>query len=169
MTRSRAIGAVAALLSSLAIAAPAEAGKAVKSEGGKYLDADDTPTYNVEKDGTVDWYTYSGFRRYHSECHVCHGPDALGSTFAPPLRDSMRTMSYDAFVEVVVNGREKVGAAQQSKMPSFGTNLNVMCFMDDLYVYLKARADDAIGRGRPRKKEAKSKEAREAEKDCFGD
>lgn len=158
----------ATLVIVLQAVAPAEAGKAVTSEGGKYLDADGNPTYSVKEDGTVDWYTYSGFRRYHSECHVCHGPDALGSTFAPPLKDSMNALGYDKFVEVVVNGREKIGAAQQSKMPAFGTNMNVMCFMDDLYVYLMARADNAIGRGRPRKKEAKSKEAREAEKDCFG-
>lgn len=165
----RLIGAAAlALVLVLAAAAPAEAGKAVTSEGGKYLDAEGTPTYNVKEDGTVDWYTYSGFRRYHSECHVCHGPDALGSTFAPPLKDSMKALGYDKFLEVVVNGQEKIGAAQQSKMPAFGTNLNVMCFIDDLYVYLMARADEAIGRGRPRKKEAKSKEAREAETECFG-
>ncbi len=47
---------------------------AVKSEDGKYLDKDGNPTYKVIADGTVDWYTYSGYRRYHSECHVCHGP-----------------------------------------------------------------------------------------------
>ena len=76
-------------------------------EDGKYFTADDIPTYNVQADGTVDWYTYSGFRRYHSECHVCHGPDGLGSTYAPALADSLRTMSYDAFLEVVINGRER--------------------------------------------------------------
>ena len=58
---------------------------AVKNEDGKYYDKDGTPTYKVAPDGTVDWYTYSGFRRYHSECHVCHGPDAEGSSFAPGL------------------------------------------------------------------------------------
>ena len=41
-------------------------------------------------DGVVDWYTYSGFRRYHSECHVCHGPDGMGSSFAPALLDSLK-------------------------------------------------------------------------------
>ena len=25
-------------------------------------------------------------------------------------------------------------------MPAFGTNLNVMCYIDDLYIYLRARA-----------------------------
>jgi mono/diheme cytochrome c family protein len=45
------------------------------------------PTYKVAQDGTVDWYLYSGFRRYHSECHVCHGPDGEGSTYAPALKN----------------------------------------------------------------------------------
>ncbi|TKA98650.1 MAG: c-type cytochrome, methanol metabolism-related, partial [Mesorhizobium sp.] len=56
-----------------------EKAKAVKQEGGKYLDADGNPTYKIEN-GTVDWYTFSGYRRYHSDCHVCHGQDATGSS-----------------------------------------------------------------------------------------
>ena len=43
---------------------------AVKSEDGKYLDSQGNPTYKIQADGTVDWYAYSGYRRYHSECHV---------------------------------------------------------------------------------------------------
>jgi hypothetical protein len=39
---------------------------AVKNEKGKYFDKAGNPTYKVSADGTVDWYTYSGFRRYHS-------------------------------------------------------------------------------------------------------
>ncbi|MGI9414908.1 MAG: c-type cytochrome, methanol metabolism-related [Hyphomicrobiales bacterium] len=166
MNRQTCISALAAALV-IALSAPICAGEAVKSEDGKYFDAEDVPTYKVQDDGTVDWYTYSGFRRYHSECHVCHGPDGLGSTFAPPLADSMKSMSYDDFTDVVVNGREVVGASQQSKMPGFGTNLNVLCFMDDLWVYLKARADGAVPRGRPRKKEAKSEATRADERDCM--
>ncbi len=59
---------------------------AVKSEDGKYFDKEGNPTFKVAADGTVDWYTYSGYRRYHSECHVCHGPDGMGSTYAPASR-----------------------------------------------------------------------------------
>lgn len=136
-------------------------------EEGKYFTADDVPTYNVKEDGTVDWYTYSGFRRYHSECHVCHGPDALGSTYAPALIESLKTMSYEDFFEVVINGRERTTAdGAISKMPAFGENVNVSCYMDDLYVYLKARADDAVPRGRPKKREDKPEAAREEENAC---
>src|ERR1700680_3797770 len=93
---------------------------AVKNEDGKYYDKGGTPTYKVGSDGTVDWFTYSGFRRYHSECHVCHGPDAEGSSFAPALKDSLKRVSYADFLEVVVNGRKNVNTASENVMPSFG-------------------------------------------------
>ena len=63
--------------------------KPVKNEGGKYYDTNGNPTYNIGSDGKVDWFTYSGFRRYHSECHVCHGPNGDGSSFAPALKTSL--------------------------------------------------------------------------------
>ena len=128
---------------------------------------DEEKPYSLEN-GAIDWYSYSGFRRYHSECHVCHGPDGLGSSFAPALAESMKTMSYEDFLEVVVNGQESVGTAQQNKMPAFGENMNVMCFIDDLYAYLKARADGVLGRGRPSKKQAKPDEAKERDESCMG-
>ena len=53
-------------------------------------------------------------------------------------------------------------------MPHFGDNKNVMCYLDDIYVYLKARAVDAVPRGRPAKKEAKSDLIREEENGCMG-
>ena len=129
--------------------------------------AEEEKPYRISADGVVDWYTFSGFRRYHAECHVCHGPDGLGSTFAPALAETMQTTSYADFLEVVVNGRENVGTTTQSKMPAFGENLNVMCFIDDIYAYLMARADGALGRGRPQK-EAKPAEAKERDDACMG-
>ncbi|MCQ0093116.1 c-type cytochrome, methanol metabolism-related [Roseovarius sp. M141] len=138
------------------------------SEDGRYFTEDDIPTYNIAEDGTVDWQTYSGFRRYHSECHVCHGPDGEGSSYAPALKDSAVDMDYYDFYDVVVNGREKVTASETSVMPAFGENRNVMCYLDDIYVYLKARGTDAVARGRPAKKEAKSDAIREEEDACMG-
>lgn len=138
------------------------------SEGGKYFTEEDIPTYNVSEDGKLDWPSYSGFRRYHSECHVCHGPEGEGSSLAPVLKQSALDLDYYEFVDVVVNGREKVDAAQQSVMPAFGVNANVMCYLDDIYVYLKGRGMDAIPRGRPADREEKSDEIREAENSCLG-
>jgi methanol metabolism-related c-type cytochrome len=148
----------------LALADDAVDPKAVKSEDGKYLDKEGSPTFNVGADGAVDWYTYSGFRRYHSECHVCHGPDGMGSTYAPALKDSLKTMSYGDFVGVVASGRKN----GNSVMPALGDNPNVACYMDDLYVYLRARAHDAVGRVRPAKKEDKPDAYTETEKSCMG-
>ena len=148
-------------------AALATAQEVTKGEDGKYLDADDNPTYRVGADGTVDWFTYSGFRRFNSECFVCHGPDGVGSSFAPALVESLKEMTYNDFLEVVINGRENISASVQSKMPAFGLNKNVMCYIDDLYVYLRARTDGAVGRGRPAKKEAKTLAAREEENACM--
>ena len=141
---------------------------AVKSEDGKYLDKEGNPTFKVTADGTVDWYTYSGYRRYHSECHVCHGPDGLGSTYAPALTDSLRTMSYGDFLSIVASGRKNVSTSQGKVMPALGDNPNVACYMDDLYVYLRARASDAVGRVRPGKHEDKPEAYAKAETACMG-
>src|ERR1700692_1832194 len=59
------------------------------SDEGKYADKDGNPTYKISEDGTVDWYTYSGFRRYHSDCPLCHGPNGEGSSYAPALAESL--------------------------------------------------------------------------------
>jgi len=141
--------------------------KVAKQADGKYLDKNGNPTFNVGADGTVDWATFSGFRRYHSECHVCHGPDAEGSTYAPPLKDSLKGLSYPEFYGVVVGGKQDLGAGQEKVMPAFGDNKNVMCYIDDIYTYLRARANDAVGRGRPAKHEEKPQSAAKAEAACF--
>lgn len=142
--------------------------KAVKEEGGKYFDKDGNPTYHIGGDGTVDWYTFSGFRRYNSSCIVCHGPDGAGSTYAPALADSLKAISYSDFMNTVVNGRKNVNTASDSVMPAFGTNPNVMCYLDDIFIYLRARANNAVGRGRPQKHAEKSKAAADAENSCMG-
>ncbi len=137
-------------------------------EDGRYYTEDGVPTFQIDEDGTVDWLTFSGFRRYHAECHVCHGPDGEGSTYAPALKDSAVDMDYYDFVDVVVNGRRRVGASDNSVMPGFGNNPNVMCYLDDIYVYLKAHGSETIGRGRPAKRDEKSEAIQEAEDACMG-
>jgi len=152
----------------IAVADTAVDPAAVKSENGKYLDKEGNPTFKVGSDGTVDWYTYSGFRRYHSECHVCHGPDGMGSTYAPALKESLKTMDYADFLGVVATGRKNVSSAQENVMPAFGDNKNVVCYLDDIYVYLRARANDAVPRGRPAKHEDKPPAVQKAEDACMG-
>lgn len=103
----------------------------------------------IVKDGKVDYGTYDGYRRYAGTCHVCHGPDGLGSSFAPSLVDALKTMSYSQFLDTVVNGKKNVSASQNLVMPSFANNTDIMMTIDHIYAYLKARSDGVIGRGRP--------------------
>jgi methanol metabolism-related c-type cytochrome len=139
-----------------------------REEDGRYFNAEDVPTFNIAEDGTVDWLTYSGFRRYHAECHVCHGPDGEGSSYAPALKDSVMRLDYYDFYGIVAGGIQNVGAGHNSVMPAFGTNVNVMCYLDDIYVYLRARGAGDLDRGRPAEREDKSDAIREAENDCLG-
>ncbi len=140
----------------------------VSSDNGKYMDKDGDPTYKISQEGMVDWYTFSGFRRYHSDCHVCHGPNGEGSTYAPALAGSLKTLSYSEFTDIVTNGRNHVDTANDKVMPAFATNVNVMCYLDDIYVYLRARSNNAIPGGRPPTHEDKPEAAKAAESSCTG-
>jgi methanol metabolism-related c-type cytochrome len=102
-------------------------------------------------DGMVDLGTYNGYRRYHSSCHVCHGPDGLGSSYAPALTESIPQIGYEGYLEAVIYGIENVSQSQQSVMPAFGEVADVANYVDDIYAYLKARAAGALGRGRPQR------------------
>jgi len=143
--------------------------KAVKEVDGKYFDAKDIPTYNVKPDGTVDWYTFSGFRRYSSFCIVCHGPDGEGSTYAPALKNSVKNFDYPEFAGIVISGRINKIAGNDSVMPAFGENKSVLCYLDDIYAYLRARSTEAVGRGRPEKKDPKPAAFSAAEDKCMSD
>jgi len=140
---------------------------AVSSTDGEYFDKDSNPTFKIAKDGSVDWYTYSGYVRYTANCMQCHGPDGLGSSYAPSLVEAAKALGYADFLSVVANGKQDINAAQQLAMPAFGTNRNVMCYIDPIYVYLRARSDGAVGRGRPHKHAAKPAAFAEAEDACM--
>ena len=114
------------------------------------LRAENEPVYSVEN-GRVDQHTFNGYRRYSESCLRCHGPDGAGSSYAPNLTESLKALSYDDFVNVVINGRQNVTKAQNNVMPSFGLVEDVALYMDDIYGYLKARSDDKLPRGRPKR------------------
>jgi methanol metabolism-related c-type cytochrome len=139
-----------------------------KEVDGKWTLPTGDPTYNVSPDGTVDWYTMSGFRRYHSICHTCHGPDGLGSSYAPNLTDSLKNLTFEQFQQTVINGKRDVNSASELVMPAFGTDKNVYCYLEDIYVYLKGRSDGAVARGRPAKNEKEPEAAKKYETECMG-
>jgi mono/diheme cytochrome c family protein len=94
-------------------------------------------------DGKVDARTYNGFWRYHAVCVHCHGPDGMGSSFAPSLVTELPDIL--SFRRIVRDGRSS-GA---STMKGFSGDPNVAPYVDDIYAYLQARADGVLDRGRP--------------------
>jgi mono/diheme cytochrome c family protein len=104
--------------------------------------------YTVEN-GRVDLKTYNGWRRYTESCMRCHGPDGAGSSYAPDLVESAKHISKEQFEDIVINGRTNVSAASENVMPPFGEVEDVVLYLDDIWAYLKARADGVLGRGRP--------------------
>jgi methanol metabolism-related c-type cytochrome len=164
------IVAVAAILISVSLAHADGAGdpEVVRAQDGEYFDKAGNPTFKISKDGQVDWYTYSGYLRYGANCLQCHGPDGLGSSYAPSLVDSLKSLNYTDFMSIVAGGKTDVGPAQQLVMPAFGMNPNVMCYIDPIYVYLRARSDRALDRQRPGKHDPKPPAFEKAEDSCMG-
>ncbi len=114
---------------------------------GESTDPDARP-YTVQ-DGKIDKATYRGYLYYGDACMRCHGPDGAGSSYAPSLVDSLKVLTKEQFVETVINGKQEVNTAQQRVMPGLGTNEDVVYNLDNIYAYLKARSDGALGRGHP--------------------
>jgi mono/diheme cytochrome c family protein len=80
---------------------------------------------------------------------------------------SLKEISYPEFLQIVTNGRTNVNTAHQNVMPAFGLNPNVMCYIDDIFTYLRARTNDALPRGRPEKRADKPRAASEVESGCL--
>lgn len=106
---------------------------------------DDAPSAKFYRavGGKVDARTYNGFRRYHASCNYCHGPDGMGSSFGPSLVDGLPEV--EAFRSIVRDGLSN----GNSVMKGFAGDPNIAPYVDDIYGYLQARADGALGRGRP--------------------
>ncbi len=137
-TKILAAAAAGALLFGLAVA-PLSAGR-----------AEEEKPYRVEN-GRVDRETFNGYRRYGNSCMQCHGPDGSGSSYAPNLTESLKHLTQEQFNETVINGRQNITQSQQNVMPAFGHVEDVALYINDIYGYLKARSDGALGRGRPQR------------------
>ena len=96
----------------------------------------------------VDRNTYLGWRSFAANCQVCHGGSGMGSTFAPNLLDRLNTRVDNArFRKVVSEGY----TGQVGVMPSWKTKKDVMGNLENLYRYLRSRADGKLPPGRPQK------------------
>ncbi|GGY06163.1 hypothetical protein GCM10007160_37210 [Litchfieldella qijiaojingensis] len=98
-------------------------------------------------DGKVDQGTYDGYIAFTRNCMACHGPDGVGSTFAPSLVKAAERRSFAEFARTIAGGRD----IQPGRvMPSFADDQYVLSNIENIYSYMKARAAGDLGRGRPK-------------------
>lgn len=126
-------------------------------------------------DGKVDESTFLGWRAFHSSCHTCHGVDATGTAVAPSLVERVKSLSaHDFTVKVLTSYRIVVPESEAASdsgtavresfleeilrrergdltMPAWESDTGVQPHVLDLYAYLRARADGALGPGKPKK------------------
>lgn len=102
--------------------------------------------YTVDEEGRVDEGVMMGFQVYTGSCMACHGPDGLGSSFAPSLIQAVERRTYDIFAQTIAGGRS---LQPGMVMPAFNQDMRVMSHIEELWNYLGARSEGAIGRGRP--------------------
>ncbi len=142
---------------------------AVKVEDGKYIDADGHPTFHITNDGKKARLVHLlGLPPLSRRVPRLPRSGRHGFDLRPGPQGFAEALSYEEFVGILAGGKQDVSASDQKVMPAFGDNKNVICYSDDLYVYLKARASGAIGRIRPNEKEDKPEAAKKNEKECMG-
>ncbi len=116
-----------------------------------YARAAEQPNPYEIQNGRVGIGIFHGYLFYGESCLRCHGPDGAGSSYAPSLVDSLKSLSEFQFKNIVINGRKNVTTATENVMPAFGTVADVVLHLDDIYQYLKGRSEGKIGRGRPKR------------------
>ncbi|MCC5808742.1 MAG: c-type cytochrome [Ectothiorhodospiraceae bacterium] len=114
---------------------------------GKIAISNEEPRYRVE-DGKVDDNIFRGYQAYTRACMACHGPDGVGSSFAPSLLRAAERRTFAEFARTVAEGQE---IQPGQVMPSFSDDAFVMEHVSDIYTYLSARAAGDLGRGRPQR------------------
>lgn len=103
--------------------------------------------YHSAPKDTVAQDVYNGWKQYELNCARCHGEYAVGTSFAPALIVSLKeggTMpTKEMFVTTVCAGRPEKG------MPGWCALGLEMDKIENIYKYVKGRADKKIGVGRP--------------------
>lgn len=103
--------------------------------------------YHTAPRDTITVEAYQGWKQYELNCSRCHGEFGVGSSFAPALvvslTDSGSINTKELFIQTVCAGRPEKG------MPSWCALGLEMDKIQNIYAYLKGRADGKIHLGRP--------------------
>lgn len=102
--------------------------------------------YSVVDGNKLDANSYAGFKLYRNWCARCHGTYGQGMV-GPNLAESLQVITEKEFFDVVENGK----SGTIGSMPAWRTNPKVIAGRDQLYAYLMARSDGAIGVEKPKK------------------
>jgi mono/diheme cytochrome c family protein len=103
--------------------------------------------YHAVPKDTVTQDVYNGWKQYELNCARCHGEYAVGTSFAPALIVSLKVggtvPTKEMFVTTVCAGRPEKG------MPGWCALGLEMDKIENIYKYVKGRADQKISAGRP--------------------
>ena len=100
------------------------------------------PEGEAEDAPQVSEVVMNGWRWFHVYCFRCHGVDAVGSSIAPNLRESIKALPHDEFVRVIREGRLEKG------MQAWNVLLDESQ-MEDIYQYVMERSTGRLKPGRP--------------------
>ncbi len=84
---------------------------------------------------------YDGWKWWHVYCYRCHGTNAVATTMAPDLLDPNRKMGRAPFLKIVRSGVPDKGMQAWDKLLDDKQ-------INDLYIYVRARADKVLPPGR---------------------
>ena len=103
--------------------------------------------YHVAPRDTISAEAYQGWKQFELNCSRCHGEYGVGTSFAPALivslKDGGTIPNKEIFIQTVCAGRPDKG------MPSWCALGLEMDKIQNIYAYLKGRADGKIHIGRP--------------------
>lgn len=103
--------------------------------------------YHQAPRDTIPNDAYQGWKQFELNCSRCHGEYGVGSSFAPALVVSLKAdgtiPTKELFIQTVCVGRPDKG------MPGWCALGLEMDKIQNMYSYLKLRADGKVGIGRP--------------------
>lgn len=115
--------------------------------GASTASAQVTDQYHRAPKDTIDNASYQGWKQFELNCARCHGEYGVGSSFAPALVVSLKEggtiPTKELFIQTVCAGRPDKG------MPGWCALGLEMDKIQNMYSYLKLRADGKVGVGRP--------------------